>query len=396
MNKKKKNKITYLKKLIKKLFKINVNKKEIKYPEYDNETKINKIKEAIDNNVLTKEACQKALTISCDFNDKEVNNAIKKLYKNIKEEKIKKTKEDILVSFIIPTYKRKKELNQCLESILMQTYKNYEIIIVDDNSPDETDKFINKNYSKYKKIKYFKNETNQGPNYNRKYGFKKASGKYIIFCDDDDFYIDPYFLQRAVNILKDNKKENISFVSFTAFGYPEKTKLLHRHILDSNFLNNNKEYINDFLIRNKKPLSTFTTLFKKDTLKNNGLEEMEMVDDTMIYLCALLSNKCIISNQIVGMYRITQSSISSNIKVEFVINLLKELKNISLKIKETNNPLDLDKWWEERVISILNWAINKRYYSPKEIKKIIRFVNKNTNKNKFKLIKKIIVIWLNS
>ena len=113
MNKKKKNKITYLKKLIKKLFKINVNKKEIKYPEYDNETKINKIKEAIDNNVLTKEACQKALTISCDFNDKEVNNAIKKLYKNIKEEKIKKTKEDILVSFIIPTYKRKKELNQC-------------------------------------------------------------------------------------------------------------------------------------------------------------------------------------------------------------------------------------------------------------------------------------------
>ncbi len=396
MKKKKRSKLSYIKKLIKKIFKINIEKKNKPLPEYDKETKIEKIKEAAENNLLTKDACQKALTISCDFNDKEANNITKKLYKNINEEKIKKQKEDILISFIIPTYKRKKELNQCLQSIFEQTYKNYEIIIVDDNSPDETDKFIKKNYSKNKNLKYYKNEQNQGPNYNRKFGFKKASGKYIIFCDDDDFYIDPYFLQRAVNILKDNKKENISFISFTAFGYPEKTKLLHRHILDSNYFNDNKEYINDFLIRSKKPLSTFTTLFNKDILKNNGLEEMEMVDDTMIYLCALLSDNCIISNQVVGMYRITQSSISSNIKVEFVINLLKELKNISLKIKETNNPLDLDKWWEERVVSILNWAINKRYYSLKEIIKIIKFVNKNTNKNKFKLKKKIFAIWLNS
>lgn len=278
----------------------------------------------------------------------------------------------------------------------MQTYKNYEIIIVDDNSPDETDKFIKKNYSKYKNIKYYKNEKNQGPNYNRKFGFKKANGKYIIFCDDDDFYIDPYFLQRAINILKENHKEKISVISFTSFGYPEKTKLLNRHILNSNYLNDNKTYINDFLIRSKKPLSTFTTLFSKDSLKKNGIENMEMVDDTMIYLCGLLSDKSIISNQVVGMYRITQTSISSNIKVEFVLNLLKELKNISLKIKESNNPLDLDKWWEERVVSILNWAINKRYYSPKEIRKIMKFINKNTDKNKLRLKKKIFVIWLNS
>lgn len=392
----KKNKLTYLKKLLKKLLKIDVKKQNITYPKYENNIKIEKIKDAINNNLLTKEACKKALTISCNFNEKEANDTTKKLFKNIENIKVKNEKENILISFIIPTYKRKKELDECLRSILEQTYTNYEIIIIDDNSPDETDKFIKKNYSKNRKIKYYKNEQNKGPNYNRKFGFKKANGKYVIFCDDDDFYIDPYFLQRAISILKENKKEKISFISFTAFGYPEKTKLLYRHILNSNYFNNNKEYINDFLIRNKKPLSTFTTLFSKESLKNNGLEDMEMVDDTMIYLCALLSDNSIISNQVVGMYRITQSSISSSIKVEFVINLLKELKNISTKIKASNNPLDLDKWWEERVISILNWAINKRYYSPKEIGKIMRFVNKNTNKNKLKLKKKIFAIWLNS
>jgi len=83
MKKKKRSKLSYVKKLIKKLFKINIEKKNKLLPEYDKETKIKKIKEAVENNLLTKEACQKALTISCDINNKEANNITEKLYKNI-------------------------------------------------------------------------------------------------------------------------------------------------------------------------------------------------------------------------------------------------------------------------------------------------------------------------
>lgn len=390
----KKNKSYYLKLLIKNLFIHKTKKMCVPYPEYDNDFKIKRIKSAIDNNLLTKEACSKALNLSCNIDKHEISNLTEELFKDITDIKVEKNSEDILISFIIPTHNRKKELNECLQSILEQTYKNYEIIIIDDKSTDNTEEFIKENYSKNPNIRYYKNNKNKGSSYNRKFGFMKSNGKYVIFCDDDDFYIDSYFLQRAVNILKENSEEKISLLAFTSFLYSEKNKLLTRHVLNSNYLNENAIYIKQFLIKYKKPLSTFTTLFLKESLENNGLDNMQIVDDTSIYLCGLLSDKSIISNQVVGIYRVTQSNISSNMPVSFIINLLKEVKNISLKLKDKDVSIDIDVWWEKKVLAILTWAITKRYHSLLELLKILNFIDKNTNKNKAALKKKIIIIWL--
>ena len=92
------------------------------------------------------------------------------------------------ISIIIPTYQRAKILPKCLDSILNQTYRNYEIIVVNDGSTDNTSEILDK----YKEIfikqnKKFKiiNQENKGSNSARNRGFKQANGEYIIFWDSD-------------------------------------------------------------------------------------------------------------------------------------------------------------------------------------------------------------------
>ncbi|MDP4152166.1 MAG: glycosyltransferase family 2 protein [Bacillota bacterium] len=99
--------------------------------------------------------------------------------------------ENILVSVIIPTYKRAEFLQRAINSVLAQTYKNVEILVVDDNGNGtpyrkETEKFISKLYADNDKIKYIKNENNIGGSYTRNRGAEESTGDYICFLDDDD------------------------------------------------------------------------------------------------------------------------------------------------------------------------------------------------------------------
>ncbi len=94
----------------------------------------------------------------------------------------------IKVSVIVPVYNVYNYLERCLDSLTRQTLKEIEIIIVDDGSPDDSYKIIDKYAKKYKNIKAYKKE-NGGLSSARNYGIKYASGEYIAFLDSDD-YID--------------------------------------------------------------------------------------------------------------------------------------------------------------------------------------------------------------
>jgi len=89
-----------------------------------------------------------------------------------------------LVSIIIPTYNRSKLLKNAINSIINQTHQNFEIIIIDDCSTDDTLKVI-KNFED-KRIKYFKNEVSLRATGSRNRGIEKSKGDFIAFLDDDD------------------------------------------------------------------------------------------------------------------------------------------------------------------------------------------------------------------
>ena len=90
------------------------------------------------------------------------------------------------VSIIVPVYNVESYLEKCLDSLVNQTLKDIEIIVVNDGSPDNSQKIIDEYQKKYKQIKAYKKE-NGGLSDARNFGIKKATGDYIAFVDSDDY-----------------------------------------------------------------------------------------------------------------------------------------------------------------------------------------------------------------
>lgn len=91
------------------------------------------------------------------------------------------------ISLIIPVYKTEKYLEKCLTSVIEQTYKNIEIIVINDCSPDNSEQIILNYQKKDNRIKYIKNEKNLGLFHSRLIGADAATGDYIAFLDSDDY-----------------------------------------------------------------------------------------------------------------------------------------------------------------------------------------------------------------
>jgi glycosyltransferase involved in cell wall biosynthesis len=133
-----------------------------------------------------------------------------KIIKNIFDTIILSTKLsnfDIKISVIIPTYNRGNLIGNSITSVLNQTYKNLEIIIVDDGSTDNTLNEINK--IKDERVRYIKLMENTGGSNARNVGIRNATGKYISFQDSDDTFY-PEKLEKQINNII-NKKSYLDF-----------------------------------------------------------------------------------------------------------------------------------------------------------------------------------------
>ena len=117
-----------------------------------------------------------------------------------------------LVSIIMPYYKKKAFIESSIQSILCQSYQNFQIIVVDDELSEESSKILKKIASLDKRINVRINKINQGAGVSRNLAIENASGEYIAFCDCDDLWKDTKLDEQ----IKFMKKKNIDF-SFTAY-----------------------------------------------------------------------------------------------------------------------------------------------------------------------------------
>ncbi len=108
----------------------------------------------------------------------------------------------MLVSVIIPVYNRESFISKAVESVLNQTYKNFEIIVVDDGSIDET-YFSILHLTSDKRLSYYLLNENKGVSFARNYGIKHADGKFIAFLDSDDYWL-PEKLEKQVKYMLEN------------------------------------------------------------------------------------------------------------------------------------------------------------------------------------------------
>ncbi|WP_370831240.1 glycosyltransferase family 2 protein [Clostridium sp.] len=140
-----------------------------------------------------------------------------------------------LISVVISTYKREKELIRAIDSVLAQTYKNIEIIVVDDNGKNnefqiKTEKIMKK-YSEYRNIKYIPNEKNLGGALARNIGIENCSGEYIAFLDDDDQYYENK-LKKQIELFNLDKSGELALVYCYTESYDENNKKLREYNYD--------------------------------------------------------------------------------------------------------------------------------------------------------------------
>lgn len=169
------------------------------------------------------------------------------------------------VSIIVPTFNRAEMLKETLDSIFKQTIQDFEIIIVDNCSVDDTGSIV-KSY-KDQRIKYFKNQNNGILAINMNYGMKKAKGKYIAFCDDDDLWMPDKLEKQLVEFEKDEK---IGLVCTNGMNFNENGNygLVHKNSLDDNEFK-----FESLILRN--PIINSSILIKKSVIDDVGMMDEE-------------------------------------------------------------------------------------------------------------------------
>lgn len=151
----------------------------------------------------------------------------------------KYTKESIIenstkISVIIPFYNSEKYLETCVRSILLQSYQNFEIICINDNSIDSSFNIIKNLSLEDNRIKIIENEVNQGPGISRNKGLDRANGKYIFFLDSDD-WVD---LDTLSLLFKESEEKKLDLLMYKPLVFYENNqKWGHEEYYDMNFMN---------------------------------------------------------------------------------------------------------------------------------------------------------------
>ncbi|MFE4814809.1 glycosyltransferase family 2 protein, partial [Peribacillus simplex] len=170
------------------------------------------------------------------------------------------------ISVVVPVYNVESYLKKCLDSILAQTHRNFELILINDGSPDNCGIICEEYREKDSRIKVI-HQKNQGVGMARNNGLDIAKGKYIYFCDPDDY------LEK--NLFADNLKlaEEHS-ANMLIFGIYEKVydKLIPI-TYESKFLKSNLEFRNEFpeLFKEHNMHVLWNKLYKKDSIDINNI-----------------------------------------------------------------------------------------------------------------------------
>ncbi len=173
-------------------------------------------------------------------------------------------KQKTKVSVIIPTYNREKVLSRAVKSVLNQTFTDFEILVVDDGSTDNTKNIIQELQRQDKRIKYFRYTPNKGGNVARNLGIKKSIGKYIAFLDSDDEWL-PEGLEERMKIF-DQLPDEYGLVYCQSI----KKKLNSEQIIPKRGIKENESVIK-YLFKNNGVFSTCTLMIKSALLKENHL-----------------------------------------------------------------------------------------------------------------------------
>jgi len=260
------------------------------------------------------------------------------------------------ISVIVPIYNAEKYLNKCVDSLINQTKKELEFILVNDGSTDKTEEII-KSY-KDSRIKYFKNK-NQGIGKTRNFGIEKATGKYIMFLDSDD-----YLKNNACEILYKSVEKTDADLAICDFckiydsGVEEKIKLLS---FKPTTLRKTPSLVNEI------NLAPWNKLYKKELITKNKIkfvENLKYEDAPFVIEAFSKAGKIIKVDEYLNYYLIHGNS-ETTVRDKRCFDIL---KIIDLIRKNTKNEAYLQEEINKLTVRIItNYTIQQRNQKDKNV-----------------------------
>lgn len=261
------------------------------------------------------------------------------------------------ISIIVPIYNAEKYLHKCIKSLLNQTKKELEFILINDGSTDNSEQIIKK--YKDKRIKYFKNK-NQGIGKTRNFGIDKATGKYIMFLDSDD-----YLREDACKILYDKAEEEKLDLVICNFYRVEEEANLEEKITIPEFKNTTLKEKKDLLLNVN--LAPWNKLYKSELIQKNNIKFVENLkyEDAPFVIEAMDKAKSIGQVTEYLNYYIIHKNSETTIRDEKIFDIIEitdKIRKYFSKRKEYTETID-----KLTVRILTNYTIQQRMQQDKEI-----------------------------
>ena len=245
-----------------------------------------------------------------------------------------------LVSIIIPIHNADKTLRECLDSIMHQSYDNYEVIMVNDGSIDDSAAICKEYSKKDRRFRYFKKE-NGGVSSARNLALGKSEGKYVSFVDSDD-YIDTFFLSCAISLLESTDSDificNFSFVD--EFRNNQRREGCIKKKNDGFSLLNKDSFLVGLVDGNGIGSGCCNKVYKRKLLRNLRFKNVAVAEDLYYNFEISKRNekmKVVYSSRKLYYYRLHKSSVMHGSFSDKNLDVIKQYGNL---IALTSNGMD--------------------------------------------------------
>ena len=264
-----------------------------------------------------------------------------------------------LVSIVLPTYNGEKYIKEAINAIINQTYKNWELIVVNDCSTDSTLKIVNEYTKKDTRIRVISNETNKKVPASLNIGFNEAKGEYYTWTSDDNYYY-PNAIEKMVDFLENNQEYGMVYAPCDILNINKKTNKLYGFMppLVENFIEND--------------IFGACFLYRKNVAKSIGKynEEIDLANDYDYFLRIALKYSTAKLNEPLYAYRIQPSSLSSTYKSKVIFD------GIKVTISYYDNLLEKYPNHQEIIKKIIGSRIALLNKNEKELANLLKSENK--------------------
>lgn len=209
------------------------------------------------------------------------------------------------VSIIMPSYNTASFIAASIESVLVQTYENWELIIVDDCSTDNTDDVVSR--FKDARIRYLKNDKNSGAAISRNRALREAKGKWIAFLDSDDIWI-PDKLEKQIAFME---KNNYYFSYTNYVEIDECSKPLYKRVTGPSNITKTGMY-------NYCWPGCLTVMYDAEKIGLIQIADIKKNNDYAMWLMIIKKTNCYLLNEELAMYRKRSGSISNHGYIKLV------------------------------------------------------------------------------